>query len=137
MSCSLFDFVDLEAESPLHHIKLWKELSLFIRQCTHSQRTDLFYSYFELAEQIVVELEQPQQWLFYKSVLHNLIETIEDPTIPAHWRRLCFDSIHRPLLCLKRLVANYPHSDLKVFELRHLYISVNSQLNIAFARTPF
>ena len=137
MSCSILDFIDQGAESSLHHISLWRELSSFIRESTHSQRTDLFYSYFELAEQIVVDLDESQQWLFYKSVLHNLIETIEDPTIPAHWRRLCFDSIHRPLLCLKRLVANYPHSDLKVFELRHLYISVNSQLNSAFARTPF
>jgi len=117
----------------LHDFKLWEELALAISQATQPQRSDLFFAYFALAEQIASLLPAHQQWQLYRSQLSTLLSTIEDASIPAHWRRMCFESIHRPLLSLGAL--NQAHSDRS--ELRDLYLAVNQQLDTAFSSAPF
>jgi len=123
--------------SPLHNtthdIELCQELAITIRLAPQPQRNDVFFAYFELADQISVALPIVQQWQLYKSQLHLLLSTIEDPRVPAHWRRMCFESVHRPLLSLRKL--NKHHNEQS--QLRDLYFIVNQQLNTAFAQAPF
>lgn len=47
-----------------------------------------------------------------------LIETMADEYLPPHWRCLCLDNIHKPLLALKRL-ADCEHSKRQVQLLFH------------------
>ncbi|ACE82913.1 hypothetical protein [Cellvibrio japonicus] len=39
----------------------------------------------------------------YKTQFTLLMETIVDELVPAHWRCLCLDNIHRPLQSLKQI----------------------------------
>jgi len=125
--------LDNPLHSAMHDIELCQDLAIAIRQAPQPQRNDVFFAYFELADQISLSLPIVQQWQLYKSQLHLLLSTIEDPRVPAHWRRMCFESVHRPLLSLRRL--NKHHSEQS--ELRDLYLIVNQQLNTAFVQAPF
>lgn len=46
----------------------------------------------------------------YESQFSLLMETVVDELVPAHWRCLCLDHIHRPLQSLKR-ISDSPQSD--------------------------
>jgi|GEM_PF-2641382 len=116
-----------------HEIKLWHELATVIRKALHPERSDAFVVYFTLGEQISSTLPIDKQWQLYLSQLHLLLSTIEDQNVPAHWRRMCFECVHRPLLSLKQISKEYVHGA----QIRDLYISVNQQLNTAFTQTPF
>ncbi|NRA54071.1 MAG: hypothetical protein HRU23_08000 [Gammaproteobacteria bacterium] len=116
-----------------HEIKLWHELGTVIRKALHPERSDAFVAYFTLGEQISTTLPIDKQWQLYLSQLHLLLTTIEDPKVPAHWRRMCFECVHRPLLSLKKISNEYAHGS----KIRDLYIAVNQQLNTAFTQTPF
>ncbi|NRA61745.1 MAG: hypothetical protein HRU25_12695 [Psychrobium sp.] len=116
-----------------HRLMLWQEIALAIRHAPQPQRSDLFIDYFELGLQIAMSLPINQQWQFFNTQLQLLLSTIEDPLIPQHWRRMCFESLHRPLLSLKGLTKEYSNQS----ELNDLYTCVNQQINAAFSKNPF
>ncbi|WP_047042625.1 hypothetical protein [Vibrio mexicanus] len=51
--------------------------------------------------------------LFLRQLYFHLIDAIEDPLRSRIFRRVCLDSIHTPLICLKRYYYQYENGDVK------------------------
>lgn len=49
----------------------------------------------------------------YESQFTLLLETLVDELIPAHWRCMCLDNIHRPLQSLKQ-ISDTPQSNSQI-----------------------
>lgn len=66
-----------------------------------------------------------EQTRIHLSTYHLLLETICDSCVARHWRQLCLEHIHSPLLELKRLAK----SEQEQARLRTLHQHLNTLCN--------
>ncbi|MGF1910056.1 hypothetical protein L4C38_11480 [Vibrio kasasachensis] len=62
--------------------------------------------------------------LFLRRLYFHLLDAMQNPSHSRIFRRVCLDSIHAPLLCLKRYYYQWDDGDIKFLalqqQLRHL-----------------
>ncbi len=88
-SCSLPDFLYLEV------------LKRKIRRAEEPDNPQLLKEYFSLEQ----KLETPTRLDGLLRLLHQcklLLDTIEDKTLPPHWRELCLNQVYKPIARLDR-----------------------------------
>ncbi|EHC9868870.1 TPA: hypothetical protein ACVOYR_003920 [Vibrio alginolyticus] len=56
--------------------------------------------------------------LFLRQVYFHLLDAIQDSTRSRIFRRVCLDSIHTPLFCLKRYYYQFEQGDVKFLTLQ-------------------
>ncbi|MGD1467898.1 hypothetical protein [Vibrio harveyi] len=56
--------------------------------------------------------------LYLRQVYFHLLDAIQDPARNRIFRRVCLDSIHTPLLCLKRYYYQFEDGDVKFLSLQ-------------------
>ncbi|MHC0045700.1 hypothetical protein ACGDLY_020645 [Vibrio campbellii] len=56
--------------------------------------------------------------LYLRRVYFHLLDAIQDPTRSRIFRRVCLDSIHTPLLCLKRYYYQFEDGNVKFLSLQ-------------------
>ena len=56
--------------------------------------------------------------LFLRQVYFHLLDAIQDSTRSRIFRRVCLDSIHTPLFCLKRYYYQFEQGDVKFLALQ-------------------
>ncbi len=64
--------------------------------------------------------------LFLRQVYFDLLEAIQDPNRSRTFRRVCLDSIHAPLLALKRYYAYYDNGDIQFLSLKHQLLRIQA-----------
>ncbi len=67
--------------------------------------------------------------LFLRQLYFHLLDAIQDPQRSRIFRRLCLDSIHTPLLCLKRHYDQWEDGDIKFLLLQQQLQRVQAPLD--------
>ncbi|HGF3750724.1 TPA: hypothetical protein ACF4EY_004070 [Vibrio parahaemolyticus] len=67
--------------------------------------------------------------LFLRQVYFHLLEAIQDPTRTRTFRRVCLDSVHTPLFCLKRYYYQFEHGDVKFLQLQQQLRLIQTSLD--------
>lgn len=67
--------------------------------------------------------------LFLRQLYYHLIDAIQDPARSRIFRRVCLDSIHTPLLCLKRHYYQWDDGEIKFLYLQQLLQRVQTPLD--------
>ncbi|NIY84366.1 hypothetical protein [Vibrio hepatarius] len=67
--------------------------------------------------------------LFLRQLYFHLLDAIQDPQRSRIFRRLCLDSIHTPLLCLKRHYDQWEDGDIKLLLLQQQLQRVQAPLD--------
>ncbi|KUJ00490.1 hypothetical protein [Vibrio sp. MEBiC08052] len=67
--------------------------------------------------------------LFLRRVFFHLLDAIQDPTYSRIFRRICLDSIHIPLLTLKRFYRQLNGGDIKLMSLQQQLRSIQTILD--------
>lgn len=72
-------------------------LASSVRFGTQPDESELLDRYLTASHDFARSLSPLQRREHWESVFHLLMETYCDSAVPAAWRRLCVDSVHRPL----------------------------------------
>ncbi|PKF49898.1 hypothetical protein [Enterovibrio nigricans] len=56
--------------------------------------------------------------LYLKQLYNNLLDAIQDPKRSRHFRHVCLDAIHAPLISLKRYYKNWPNGEVRFLQLQ-------------------
>ncbi|MDA0148949.1 hypothetical protein [Vibrio sp. LaRot3] len=67
--------------------------------------------------------------LYLRKLYFHLLDAIQDPTRSRIFRRVCLDSIHTPLLCLKRFYYQWDDGDIKFLHLQQQLQCVQAPLD--------
>ncbi|MFM2588118.1 hypothetical protein [Vibrio sp. TBV020] len=67
--------------------------------------------------------------LFLRQLYYHLLEAIQDPQRSRIFRRVCLDSIHTPLMCLKRHYYQWENGDIKFLHLQQLLQRIQAPLD--------
>lgn len=67
--------------------------------------------------------------LFLRRVYFDLLAAIQDPIRSRIFRRVCLDSIHTPLLCLKRFYFQWEDGDIRFLQLQQLLQRIQAPLD--------
>lgn len=99
-----------EPETIQEYIQSGLLLASFYRPETHDEN-DLLYE------------------LFLRQVFFHLLDAIQDPIYSRIFRRICLDSIHIPLLTLKRYYRQLNNGDAKLTALQQQLRSIQTILD--------
>ncbi|WP_159737346.1 hypothetical protein [Vibrio atypicus] len=67
--------------------------------------------------------------LYLRQLYFNLLDAIQDSRRSPTFRRYCLDSIHTPLLCLKRFYFHWEDGDIKFFLLQQQLQRIQAPLD--------
>ncbi|MDW6092019.1 hypothetical protein SBX64_05590 [Vibrio rhizosphaerae] len=67
--------------------------------------------------------------LFLRRIFFHLLDAIQDPIYSRIFRRICLDSIHIPLLTLKRYYRQLKDGDVKLMALQQQVRSIQTILD--------
>jgi len=80
-------------------------LEVSVREGRQPDSPQLLETYLRLSH-LDTSLPIAQQQMLQRRSFETLLEAICDHCVPAHWRSLCLDHIHRPLIRLGNLARN-------------------------------
>lgn len=87
-----------------YHIVPFSVIEQTIKRGVASDSPRVLFHYLNTSEQYAEQLGIADAYQLYRRVYQVLLDTVCDVDVPMHWRELCLDMIHRPLLQLKRFV---------------------------------
>ncbi|CAK4075417.1 hypothetical protein OH458_14245 [Vibrio sp. MarTm2] len=67
--------------------------------------------------------------LFLRRLYFDLLDAIQDPIRSRIFRRVCLDSIHTPLLCLKRFYYHWDDGDIRFLQLQQQLQRIQAPLD--------
>ena len=67
--------------------------------------------------------------MFLRQIYFHLLEAIRDPNRNHVFRQICLDSIHTPLLSLKRYYSHWENGDLNFLKLQQLLQRLQTPLD--------
>lgn len=101
-----------------YHIVPFSVLEQTIKRGAASNSPQVLYYFLETSEQYAEQLGISEAYSLYKRVYQVLLDTVCDASVAMHWRELCLDMIHRPLLQLKSFVITEQDAQ-EFFRLEH------------------
>ncbi|MGB2065597.1 MULTISPECIES: hypothetical protein [Marinomonas] len=100
------------------HIVPFSVIEQTIKRGVAADSPKVLFQYLDTSEAYAEQIGISDAYDLFKRVYQVLLETVCDASVPMHWRELCLDTIHRPLMQLKRFVITEQDA-LEYFRLEH------------------
>ncbi|GLT16970.1 hypothetical protein GCM10007938_07470 [Vibrio zhanjiangensis] len=115
----------MDSQSPLYNAFFKAQDKFIDHYIPHGFEPDIVHEYIHSAMTLSSFYAQGTEHenallceLYLRQVYFHLIEAVQDPCRSKAFRRVCLDSIHTPLLCLKRYYHQWEDGEIRFLQLQ-------------------